>query len=136
MIVLTKPPSRWEAARHLSSHCDELSNRIRNFVGVFGMVSAFLAAAVTLRPELFSGCMAELLVMCAVSGIGTLLVESRREMTARLQFLPPPFGSSPLIWVRNRRPVLKHLMNSVSGMPIAVSPKFWGRNLQIIDIMR
>ena len=95
MVVLAEFSNRWAAARHLSPHCDELSNRIRNLVGVFAAVSAFLVAAVTLRPELFSGCPAQLLAMRVVSGTKTLLVDLRREMTPQLQFFSPPVGFRP-----------------------------------------
>ncbi len=55
MVVLAEAPSRWAAARRLFPHRDELSNAIRDLHGAFAAVSAFLAAVVTLRPDLFSG---------------------------------------------------------------------------------
>jgi len=95
LIVLAGSPSLWAAARRLFPRRDELSNAIRGFRGAFAAVSAFLAAVVTLRPDLFRGCPAELVPMRAALGTETLLVDLRREMTSQLQFLPPPVGFRP-----------------------------------------
>ena len=95
MVVLAGSASRWAAARRLFPHRDELSNPIRGLCGAFAAVSAFLAAAVTLRPDLFRGCPAELVPMRAALGTETLLVGLRREMTSQLHLLPPPVGFRP-----------------------------------------
>ena len=95
MIVLAGSPSRWAAARQLFPHRDELSNAVRGLRCAFAAVSAFLLAVVTLRPDLFRGCPAELPAMRAALGTETLLVDLRREMTNQLQFLPPPVGFRP-----------------------------------------
>ena len=87
--------ARWAAARRLFPHRDELSNPIRGLCGAFAAVSAFLAAAVTLRPDLFRGCPAELAPMRAALGTETLLVGLRREMRSQLHLLPPPVGFRP-----------------------------------------
>jgi len=55
LIVLAGSPSLWAAARRLFPRRDELSNAIRGFRGAFAAVSAFRAAAGTLRPDLFRG---------------------------------------------------------------------------------
>ncbi len=95
MIVLAEAPSLWAAARRLFPHRDELSNAIRDLLGAFMAVLLFLEAVVTLRPDLFRGCPADLVSMRAALGTETLLVDLRREMTAQLQFLPPPVGFRP-----------------------------------------
>ena len=95
MVVLAEAPSRWAAARQLFPQRDELSNAIRDLYGAFVAVSAFLLAVVTLRPDLFRGCPADLVSMRAALGTETLLVDLRREMTNQLQFLPPPVGFRP-----------------------------------------
>ena len=95
MIVLAEAPSLWAAARRLFPHRDELSNGIRDLLGAFMAVSVFLEAVVTLRPDLFRGCPADLVSMRAALGTETLLVDLRREMTSQLQFLPPPVGFRP-----------------------------------------
>ena len=76
MIVLAGSPSRWAAARRLFPHRDELSNAIRGLRCAFAAVSAFLAAVVTLRPDLFRGCPAELPAMRAARHPGQ--TQSRR----------------------------------------------------------
>ncbi len=63
MVVLAGSASRWAAARRLFLHRDELANPIRGLLGAFAAVSTFLAAVVTLRPDLFRGCPAELLTL-------------------------------------------------------------------------
>ena len=65
MVVLAEAPSRWAAARQLFLQRDELSNAIRDLYGAFVAVSAFLLAVVTLRPDLFRGCPADLVSMRA-----------------------------------------------------------------------
>ncbi len=95
MVVLAEAPSRWAAARRLFPHRDELSNAIRGLCGAFMAVSVFLAAVVTLRPDLFRGTPADLVSMRAALGTETLLVDLRREITSQLQFLPPPVGFLP-----------------------------------------
>lgn len=95
MIVLAEAPSRWAAARRLFPHRDELSNAVRGLRRAFTAVSVFLAAVVTLRPDLFRGTPADLVSMRAALGTETLLADLRREMTDQLRFLPPPVGFRP-----------------------------------------
>ena len=83
MVVLAEAQSRWAAARCLFPHRDALSNAMRGLCGAFAAVSAFPAAVVTLRPELFRGTPADLVSMRAALGTRTL-VDLRREMTNRL----------------------------------------------------
>ena len=96
MIVVAAAPGHWVAARRLFPHRrDELSSAVRDLRGALAAVSAFLAAVVTMRPDLFRGCPADLVSMRAALGTETLLVDLRREMTDRLQFMPPPVGFRP-----------------------------------------
>ena len=95
MAVLAGSRGPWAAARRLFPERDEMSNAIRGLRCAFAAVSAFLAIVVTMRPDLFRGCPADLRAMRAALGTETLLVDLRREMTEQLAFLPPPVGFQP-----------------------------------------
>ena len=101
LVVLAETRSRWAAARQLCPTHDDMANAIRHLLGVLHAVSAFLHAVVTMRPDLFMGCPAQLVAMRAALGTETLLVDLRREMTAQLQVLPPPVGFRPP-WLRGK----------------------------------
>ena len=97
--------SLWAAARQLwpDRYPEEMSNAVRGLRCAFAAVTAFLAAAVTMRPDLFRGCPAELLAMRAALGTETLLADLRREMAEHLQVLPPPVGFRPP-WMSGKFP--------------------------------
>ena len=95
LVALAGTRSFWAAARAHHPDRDEMSNAIRSLRGLLAAVSAFLAAAVTLRHQLFRGCPPQLVAMRAALGTDTLLVDLRREMTGQLQLLPPPVGFRP-----------------------------------------
>jgi len=95
MAVLAGSRGPWAAARRLFPERDEMSNAIRGLRCAFAAVSAFLAIVVTMRPDLFRGCPADLRAMRAALGTETLLVDLRREMAEHLAFLPPPVGFKP-----------------------------------------
>ena len=95
MAVLTGSRGPWAAARELFPERDEMSNAVRGLRRAFAAVSAFLAIAATMRPDLFRGCPAELVAMRAALGTETLLADLRREMTAHLPHLPHPVGFKP-----------------------------------------
>ena len=95
LAVLAGCRGPWAAARQLLPGHEDLSNAVRGLRCALAAVQAFLAAAVTMRPDLFRNCPAELLAMRAALGTETLLVDLRREMAGQLQQLPPPVGFRP-----------------------------------------
>ena len=97
--------SLWAAARQLrpDRYPEGMPNAVRGLRCAFAAVTAFLAAAVTMRPDLFRGCPTELLAMRAALGTETLLTDLRREMAEHLQLLPPPVGFRPP-WMSGKFP--------------------------------
>ncbi len=95
MAVLARSRGPWAAARQLFPERGEMSNAVRGLRGAFAEVSAFLAAVVTLHPDLFPGCPAELPAMRTALGTETLPVDLRQEISDRLWSLPPLVGFRP-----------------------------------------